>query len=273
MPVVDTDSEYILGTSDGELHHLVTQAEVYGKAARHLFDEIGVQQGWAVADIGCGAMGVLALLADRVGPTGTVTGVDREPRMLSAARTGLDRRGYDGVRLIRAEATDTGLPRASLDLVHTRTLLINHPNPEHVLAEMVDCARPGGWVAAQEPDSTAWVCEPSCPAWDRLLELFWANLRALGRDPQVGRRLPALLRTAGAREISVDVRPTTVTAPGEWYHTQLPSFIGFMRDSMIELGLSTADELDRLVAELTAHLDQPGTLTYCPLWQVWGRRE
>lgn len=267
-----SEDTYILGTSDAELDHLVLQAEVYGPAARKLFDRIDVSPGWAVADVACGALGVLALLADRVGPTGSVTGIDREHRMLAAARQCLDLRGHHDVRLVQADATDTGLARASQDLVHTRTLLINHPDPAGVLAEMLACTRPGGWVAAQEPDTAGWVCEPGCASWDRLLDLFRAHYRARGCDPEIGRRLPALFRAAGTEEIAVDVQPTAVTAPGDWYHTQMPTFVGFMRDSMLELGLAAADELDRLVAEVTAHLDRPGTVTYCPLWQVGARR-
>lgn len=272
MTTSEIEDDYILGTSEGELDHLTQQAEEWAKAARRLFDEIGVARGWTVADIGCGTLGVLAILADRVGPTGTVVGVDREDRMLSAARACLDQRGYESVRLVRADAVDTGLPRAEFDLVHTRTLLINHPNPDQVLAEMAACTRPGGWVVAQEPDTAAWVCEPSCPAWDRFVELFRSHHRARGCDPEIGRRLPALFRSAGLDEISVDVAPTAVTSPGEWYHTQLPTFIGLMRDSIIAHGLSTAEELDRLDTELRAHLAQPGTLTFCPLWQAWARR-
>lgn len=272
MLVNGDEDVYILGDSDGELDHLVRQAEVFGESAQHLFDRIGVAHGWAVADIGCGALGVLALLADRVGPTGSVTGVDRELRMLTTAQASLRQRGHDRVRLVRADAQDTGLPRASLDLVHTRTLLINHPEPDRVLSEMMACARPGGWVAAQEPDTAAWMCEPSCPAWDRLLELFSAHYRARGCDPRIGRRLPALFHALGVDDVVIDVRPTAVTRPGDWYHTQLPTFIGLMRDSMVALGLCDDGELDELVAELREHLDRPGTLTFCPLWQVWARR-
>ncbi|MBV9534673.1 MAG: hypothetical protein JO321_04575, partial [Solirubrobacterales bacterium] len=76
---------YLLGDSPEEIRHLVEQAEVYAKEAGELLDLIGLGAGSAAIDVGCGVLGVVHLLAERVGPEGRVVGLDREARMVESA--------------------------------------------------------------------------------------------------------------------------------------------------------------------------------------------
>ena len=80
------------------------------------------------------------------------------------------------MEVTQGDAHRTDFPAGSFDLVHARTLLINIPDPATVVAEMARLARPGGWVAALEPDAVS-VCYPPLPAWDRLIEIFLAPSR------------------------------------------------------------------------------------------------
>ena len=82
--------------------------------AELLLDRVGLRPGDRALDLGCGPLGVLDLLAERVGPTGRVVGIDREKRYLAIARQELDARGLDGVELVAADATGTDLAPASV---------------------------------------------------------------------------------------------------------------------------------------------------------------
>lgn len=53
---------------------------------RQLVDLLDVREGHTVLDAGCGPGTDLPTLAERVGATGTVVGVDRDPAMLAQAR-------------------------------------------------------------------------------------------------------------------------------------------------------------------------------------------
>jgi ubiquinone/menaquinone biosynthesis C-methylase UbiE len=120
---------YPLGDSAGELQHLVAQAETYGEEARQLLDLVGLTAGEAAIDIGCGVLGILHLLSERVGPHGRVVGVDRERRMIEAARRVVTERGL-AVELVQDDATSLALPSASFDFVHERTVLLNVTGPK-----------------------------------------------------------------------------------------------------------------------------------------------
>jgi ubiquinone/menaquinone biosynthesis C-methylase UbiE len=270
-PPLAATGRYLLGDSPAEIRHLVEQAEVYAKEARELFDLIDIAKGAAAIDVGCGVMGVLHLLAEQVGPDGRVLGVDREPRIVQAGRGLAKQRGLS-VEFVEADAAATGLSSDAYDLVHARTLLLNVNNPQEILDEMIRVARPGGTIAIQEPDASAWTCDPPHPAFDLLrTEIINAYQRS-GKDFNIGRRIARLLREAGLQDVRV--RPTArVTHVGEYYQTFLPTIAGLVRDVIIAATDVTDADFHSCIAAVLAHLNTPGTVTCQPLmWQAWGRR-
>ena len=265
-----TSGRYLLGDSPVEIRHLVEQAEVYADEAAELFERIGIEAGGAVIDVGCGVLGVLHLLADRVGTHGRVVGLDREPRMVQSGRALAGQRGL-AIEFIEADATATGLPDRSFELVHARTLLLNVQNPQEILAEMVRIAKPGAVVALQEPDAGAWSCDPPHAAFGILRDAILAAYRRTGKDFSIGRRIARMLRDAGLED--VQVRATArVTRSGEYYQTFLLTIAALVRDLIVQTGELTADEFGSYSGALRAHLESPDTITCQPIiWQAWGR--
>lgn len=268
---MDQSGEYLLGTSLGERERLLKQCEIFEPEARWLLDRVGIQPGWRVVDVGCGPLGIVNLLAERVGPTGKVVGYERDPRMLEWLRGAIAERKLTNVEPVQGDASALDLPANSFDFVHTRLLLINVLDPARVLSEMVRLLRPGGVLAVQDFDAISWTCEPSHPAWERLL---WAvsTIWPEGGDLYIGRRLPGLLQAAGLIEVGVEVQ-VRVWRPGDLYQTLLLHFVELFRDKILARGLLTASELADLVERLRAHLDDPGTIVLHGLWcQAWGRK-
>jgi SAM-dependent methyltransferase len=262
-------ADYSLGVDDAERARLLAQCATHRAEAGLLLDRIGIRPGDRALDLGCGPLGVLDLLAERIGASGDVVGLDREARYLAIARRELDVRGLGAVELREGDATATDLPGASFDLVHERLVLNNVPEPEAVIAEMVRLTRPGGHVALQDVDWMTWTCLPQHTDWDRLADVAG---RAWSGDVRIGRRLPALLRAAGL--VDVQVLPhLRVFRPGEPYHRLLLRFVDLHRSRILDGGGITPGQLDAAVARLERHLADPGTVTlYATLFQAWGRR-
>jgi len=192
--------------------------------------------------------------------------------MIAHAHRTITERALSNVKLALGEASHTGLASRSFDLAHERLVLINHPDPQDVVAEMARVVRPGGWVALQEVDCELWRCEPRHDAWEELHLAFVEFSTVAGRDPSVGRRLPALLRKAGLTDVAFDVHPYHCR-PGQPYQTLLLYFTGLLRERILEAGLLTADRLEGLEAELEQHLARPETFVIHPLFfQAWARR-
>jgi SAM-dependent methyltransferase len=263
---------YALGASDSERARLLQQGELFRTEAEALIDRIGVAPGWRTIDIGCGPLGVLDILADRVGPSATVLGLDNEPRMLELATVTRAERNLTTVDLVNADAANTGLASESFDLVHERLVVLNLPSPGDVVAEMVRLARPGGYVVLQDLDGVSWLCHPPHLAWDRLISAFWAGWRDAGLRPDTGRRLPDMLREAGLVDVHVDAH-LNVLRPGDPQHKVLLDLTGAFRERILAIGALTEAELDDCIEELAAHLERPDSLTLYPtLFQAWGRK-
>lgn len=267
---MSTTLSYELGVSQREVERLRKQAETIGKEADQLFDRIGVKAGQRVVDVGCGPLGVLEQLAKRVGPTGVVFGVDVSPAFVEQARAIAKAGGYTNIEVIQGDARDTKLPHDSFDLVHARLLFINLPIPAVAEAarEMVNLAKPGGYIAVQEVEVASWLCEPPHPAWDKLLSTFMA----VAGDGHAGRKLPAILRAAGLVDIQTEAYERFLPLGHLWRDLVL-HFSDLTRVHAIQLGLTTAEELDAAKAALKAHLDDPNTSVLAPaLIQSWGRK-
>jgi SAM-dependent methyltransferase len=263
---------YALGTSPAERDRLRRQSEELRAHSAALLDRVGVERGWNAIDLGCGPSGIIDLLAERVGPDGHVTGLDVNPVNVAMARAFADEHGLANADIAEGDARRTRLPPSSFDLVHARTLLINIPDPTVVVAEMVRLVRPGGWVAALEPDVGGSLCYPPHPAWDRLSEIFRTANRSDDADLLIGRRLPELFRQAGLIDIGVEAKADIYPA-GHSRRTVRPDLVRSMRPKILERGIAGERELDDLDQAVREHLDDPHTLVMPHLlFLAWGRK-
>lgn len=95
--------------------------------AQGLVDELAVQPGERVLDIGCGRGAALAPLARATGPTGRVLGIDLAPRMV--ARAAQDTRDLTQVEVRVADACTPDLPPSSFDVIASSLVLFFLPDP------------------------------------------------------------------------------------------------------------------------------------------------
>ena len=268
----ETSAQYVLGGSENELARLRAQAAEHEGTARWLLDAIGVRPGWRVLDVGCGPIGILRLLAETVGPDGEVVGLEREPAFVAMAREELNRLGLTNVRIVEGDALSSGIERDSFDVVHERLVMVNVPERGRLLAEMLALAKPGGFIALEDIDNVSWLCDPPHDSWNALLEVFHGAFRAGGGDPFIGRRLPALLRGAGAEAVQTHVH-AYLPQMGEYRRTHLLALLDSIRPRVLASGLMDEGALEEHRNALLNHLADPTTLVIDKLLvQSWGRK-
>lgn len=244
---------YILDGSDQDLQRLLKISELTADTARAAFGQVGVQQGWNVIECGCGPIGGLAVLAELVGPTGRVVGVDFSEAAVDRARAVVGALGMDNVDVVLADVhdLDAGAVGGPFDLAFTRCFLMHQPDQAATLSRIASLLRPGGWIVGHEP-----LREPaprSHPPTDAL-HAYWAMVHELA------------LRV-GVPAHAVDDLPRSAQAAGlevvatQGFFNLLPPEVGFglhaqttvaMRDRALQLGVATGDEIDALVASLRA---------------------
>jgi len=156
--------------------------DVYRRPLATALDRLGLREGWRCADVGAGGGDVSVALAEVVGRDGRVYAVDSDP----AARDEVARAAAAHAQVIAiTQAGEDLLLPEPVDLAFCRFLLMHVDDPTLVLHRMAGAVRPGGWVVAQEPITSAGrvggkpLTMPDAP------------------HPDVGAELPGLVRRAG----------------------------------------------------------------------------
>lgn len=265
---------YVFGGNQNELDRLLGQADDLKPESTWLLDHVGIAKGWRAGDIGCGPIGVLDLVSERVGPTGTVIGVEREPRFAAMARAEVAKRGLQNVSIVEGDTLSTELKKGSFDIVHERLVLINVPvaNQHAIVATMVALVRPGGIIATESWDRASYACHPEHPSWDILNEAYREAVRPTNCDGTTGRTLPWLLRMAGLRDIRTKVHVRAVEID-DLRRTHRLGILDVTKDKILATGRLSEIQFNEHRAALAAHLADPDTLVIDALFvQAWGRR-
>ncbi len=239
---------YLLASGTAELERLRLQARVWEPEALVMLDRIGVQPGWNCVDLGCGGMGVLGPLRERVGPRGHVVGVENDVKQLAAARDFIGENNLMNVEIAEQDAYHTSLPRASFDFTHVRFVFAPVGRDDELLREMLSLTRPGGIVAIQEPDATSWNCYPAQPAWQQLKDAILMAFAKGGGDFNVGQRTYQMLRNAGLEDVQIRGAVIPLSAPHPYRRLPI-QFATSLRKRILDARIMSAAELDNTIAE------------------------
>ena len=239
---------------------------------RWVLDQINIRSGARAVDIGCGPIGILDLLSERVGATGSVVGLEREERFVTMARAEIAQRGLSNVEVVQGAALSTGLPKSAFDLVHERLVMINVPTREALLKEMISLFRPGGTIILEDIDDISYTCVPLHLSWTILLDAFHTTFHANGANAFIGRELTRYLRKAGIKNVRVKIHVGAVS-PGEYRRTHLLSLLDVLHEKVVHSGVLTETQLSEHRAALIDHLKDPDTLLIDKLLvQAWGQK-
>jgi SAM-dependent methyltransferase len=152
--------------------------------------------GSRVLDVGCGTGVLLPALAEAVGRSGSVAGLDYSADLLRTARERVETEGIaDVVTIIEGDATKLPFDDASFDSAHTDRVLMHLDDADAAIREMRRVVRPGGWVVAAEPDSLGVrIDHPADP--ETMALIADRDLRSF-RNPNMGLELNRRFAQAG----------------------------------------------------------------------------
>lgn len=171
-----------------------------------------------VLDLACGDGFYTRRIAARLGPEGSITGVDLNLAYLAeAAQEARRHHGRAPIDFVAASFDRLPFPDGSFDLVWCAQSLYSLPDPAVAIAHMARMLRPGGRVAVLENDTLHQVFLP----WPVALELPLraAELRSFREGSRnsskyyVGRRLPSLLAAAGLQPLRMTTHAFDRQAP------------------------------------------------------------
>jgi predicted O-methyltransferase YrrM len=259
----------ISGGRDGN-ERLRLLSQVMLPTTSQLLNLVGLGEGMKCLDVGCGGGQVTLLMAGIVGPQGKVVGTDADSEILALARQDAEAAHLDNVEFRHTDASICQ-EEEGYDLVYARFVLTHLSEPEKCLAAMVRACRPQGVIVIEDIEFTGSFCHPYCAAYERYTELYQKLINRRGGDPNIGPKLPGMLRKAGAERIQINVvQPAHLEGDGKFMASITMERIS---GSLVSEGLATEAEVEQVIARLNEAAADTETLMSLPrVFQTWGRR-
>lgn len=233
----------------GEVYQREMVPAIFARWAPDLIELAGLRSGERVLDVACGTGVVTRLAAERVGPTGKVTGLDINKEMLAAARA---QAAPATIEWVEGSALAIPLPDESVDAVLCQQGLQFFPDRATALREMRRVLVLGGRLAL-----SVWQSVDRQPAFHALEQALARRVgaqRAALPPFSFGDReaLRAVVTGAGFREVRVRAEIKTTRFPSPQHFVQVvaagaPSMLG----ALTEQG---ADGLESLAQEVAGSL-------------------
>lgn len=127
--------------------HSSTIREMFTPLTEALIQAAGISEGQKVLDIAGGAGEPSLTIAERVGPTGSVTCTDAVAEMVEAARHEAESRGITNVQFHQCTADSLPFADESFDVVVSRLGAMFFPDPVAACKEMLRVMKPGAAIA------------------------------------------------------------------------------------------------------------------------------
>lgn len=226
---------------------------------------LGLAEGDAVLDAGCGPGYDAIRMAAIVGKTGLVTGLDLSKRMIAVAEAKAKSTGLP-VSFHTGDVRKLPFPGASFDAVRIERTLQILDNPGQILDEMVRVLRPNGRLLSIEPDWETFVCDPGCRDTARTFFRFCADQFP---DGSTGRKLYRYFRERGLSDVGF--HPEPLVLHDFTLAAKMMNMEQFLASAQ-EKGVLGRDEVAAWLQDLKA-ADAKGQFTFAGLvFAVTGRK-
>jgi len=245
------NSKHVLNRNAAEYERLSAQARAWGPATRQALGQSGLSSGMSALDVGCGTGAVMRLMAELVGPTGRVTGIDSDRSIGEEGVKRLRNEGPDIFAFVQADIRDLGrVAGGPFDLVFARLLLIHLPEPLTILRRLWEWVRPGGTLLIMDYDMTVCRSLPANATVDRALDLMRGIFTGSGKDIEIGTRMPALFMQAGIGDADrCDV--SGVVMPETGGGGMLRALLASLRNAAIEHSVADAKAMYEIDFQLS----------------------
>ena len=267
------DDDYVLARTSEEYQRLRRQAGLWEQVTGEALDRVGIGAGMRCLDVGCGPGEVMRLMAERVGASGQVTGLDNDGRVGREALEVLRATVPGEFDFIQADAeTAEEPPGGPFDLVYTRLLLFHLHDPVAMLRKMYAWTRPGGVLLVQDWDARPMDIVPRLATWPEFERVMYGVFDRAGRDARIGMKMPLHFAAAGLGE------PDGTDVAGQlWPLADIGGLFQAVYQSMqpaaLRFGLTTEAAGQEFVAEITEAIRQRRGVGMSPLLvSTWRRK-
>jgi ubiquinone/menaquinone biosynthesis C-methylase UbiE len=206
---MDQPSSRAISNREQQLACMETLATVFADLREQALAELDLGPGTRLLDAGCGAGELGIAVARRLQPDGRVVGVDLNADTIGRARTAAVDAGVE-VDFRVGDLRDLPCNDDEFDAVRSERVFQHLERTDwlRAAAELIRVTRHGGIIQLIDPDHL----QGAVAATDAELARLLVDPVTLPANPESGLHLAELLRSAGAVEIRVEVRPIVVTS-------------------------------------------------------------
>jgi SAM-dependent methyltransferase len=239
----------------------------------------GAKAGEHVLDVGCGCGQTSLELAERVGPRGSVLGIDISQPMLTRARERQQELGLQNLEFVHADAQTHPFERGRFDLIFSRFGVMFFADPVAAFANLSKTLRPDGrlcFVCWQAIEKNDWARVPFIAALQHLQPPAPSAPDAPGpfafADPD---RVRHLLEAGGLQDVSCESYEAELNMGGATTVDEAVEFsleIGLVARLLLDAYAAVRTRVAQAVrAALTPYASQHGVSLRGAAWIVFAR--
>jgi len=272
--VNESPQHYVLGSDVAELARLDHQAAAIAQPTQMVLRAAGIAPGMRVLDLGTGLGHVALMLAEMVGPSGSVVAIDQSAAAIEVAAERAAAAGASNVRFAEADVT-TWRDDLAFDAVVGRLVLFHMADPVAVVRHHLAGLEAAGLMVAVDFDVGASRVDPPTPLATRALGWVMAAFTHAGAHPSIGPHLGQILREAGVGHVTSFGIQGYLASHDPTAALMLAGVVRSLHDTIVGAGIAEPAEigLDTLEERLTAEAQEANAVLLPPTVAcAWGRR-
>ncbi len=233
-----------------------TIARMFAPLTEAMIERAGIHEGQSVLDVAGGAGEPSLTIAERVGPSGSVTCTDAIAEMVEAARSEANRRGLKNVQFRQCTADSLPFPDNAFDVVVSRLGVMFFPDAVGAMREMLRVVKPGGSLA-----SAVWYKSDVNPFCYLVSGVMDQHVKAV-EDPDAPNafrfaepgKLAGVMKQAGATDVRDEIVSFDLEAPVSAleFWTMRSQTSDTLREKLAKLPTTEQTQIAREVVEAVA---------------------
>lgn len=235
---------------------------------------VGLQAGMRALDAGAGTGAVARLMADIVGPSGTVTAFDASEARLQQGEAIARAAGITQLSFRAGNLLDPPFEPGSFDFIWCRFVFeyLSDENCRRAMERLTELLAPGGTLVVGDLDGHLLFHDGLDAQTENELHTLIASQKE-AFDPYAGRKLYGRFYRQGLQDIQVHCMPYNLYAgriPDDQFDNWRAKFATFREHGSKILG--SQQRYDQFSARMLAFLQSEAGLTYSTLFLVSARK-
>lgn len=268
-------NKYTLITGEQGSDQLDNLDRWFGQASREFLLDIGLKPGLKVLDVGCGIGNLSRWMAEIVGPTGSVLGVDSDQQQILVANQRVEQEQIKNCQFEKANADDLNKYQEQYDLVYSRWLLIHVQNAKQVVEQMAKAVKSGGLLACETGDMFTSRYYPNFTPFDVICDKLNALLTKTGADVHIAQTVIPIFQALKNFDFNVKYSQGVVHGQ-ENVNTYTYNFITLLDGvaaALEKFDILNRGELNQLKEAFQKYQATPGThIALSRMTQVWAKK-